>query len=62
MSDRLANAAATLNRQGVTVWIRFAYEMNGSWMAYGLQPDVYVATFRALAQTIQSNSGCTSTL
>lgn len=32
MSDDLADHLAEYNKEGVTVWLRFAYEMNGYWM------------------------------
>lgn len=38
MSASLAQSCLALNQQGVTIWLRPFYEMNGDWMAYGLQP------------------------
>lgn len=29
--------------------------MNGSWMAYGLKPEIYVSTFRSLANAVRAN-------
>ncbi|GAA5820982.1 hypothetical protein JCM11251_001906 [Rhodosporidiobolus azoricus] len=46
MSRRLAGKCRDLNRRGVTVWVRWCFEMNGGWMPYGLQPDAYKSTFR----------------
>ncbi|MDQ1085223.1 MULTISPECIES: glycosyl hydrolase [Microbacterium] len=39
-------------RAGVPVLVRFAHEMNGSWYAWGQQPEEYVATFRRVATAI----------
>jgi len=53
MSQAVADTCASLNRQGVKVWIRFAWEMNGSWMEYGQDPTNYVRAFRDLADTVK---------
>ncbi|BGP43571.1 hypothetical protein JCM10449v2_007612 [Rhodotorula kratochvilovae] len=54
MSDALANKMRDLNRRGITVWLRFCYEMNGGWMSYGLQPEDYVKTWRSVTDTIRA--------
>lgn len=53
MSQAVADACASLNRRGVKVWIRFAWEMNGYWMEYGQDPSNYIAAFRDLAATVK---------
>lgn len=40
------------NRQGVPVLVRFGHEMNGSWYAWGQQPDLYIEKFRQVADTV----------
>jgi hypothetical protein len=37
---------------GVPVVLRFAHEMNGSWYAWGQQPEEYVETFRRVAAAV----------
>lgn len=37
---------------GVPVIVRFAHEMNGSWYAWGQQPEEYVAAFRRVATAV----------
>ncbi|GAA5892692.1 hypothetical protein JCM6882_000557 [Rhodosporidiobolus microsporus] len=54
MSRRLAGKCRDLNERGVTVWVRWCFEMNGGWMPYGLQPDLYKSTFRAVAEAIRA--------
>lgn len=48
----LADDLLDLNNFGVPVIVRFAHEMNGSWYAWGQQPDHYKAVFRAVATAI----------
>ncbi|GAA4192437.1 hypothetical protein GCM10022219_12660 [Microbacterium oryzae] len=40
---------------GVPVVLRFAHEMNGSWYAWGQQPDEYVDTFRRVASAVHDD-------
>lgn len=37
--------------------VRFAPEMNGSWVIWGQQPDRYVAAFRAVADAVHEAAG-----
>ncbi|SCV68212.1 BQ2448_333 [Microbotryum intermedium] len=41
MTQQIANTVKNVNQQGIVVYLRLLFEMNGSWMAYGLQPDLY---------------------
>jgi hypothetical protein len=53
MADDFASRlAATSTRFGVPVLVRFAPEMNGSWVSWGQQPEAYVAAFRNMADAI----------
>ncbi|KPV73393.1 glycoside hydrolase family 26 protein [Rhodotorula graminis WP1] len=54
LSTALAQKMRGLNRQGVTVYLRFCYEMNGGWMQYGLQPVDYVSTWRSVTNAIRA--------
>lgn len=54
MADGFASRlAATSTRFGVPVLLRFAPEMNGSWVSWGQQPAAYVAAFRNVADAVQ---------
>ncbi|HXO50735.1 MAG TPA: glycosyl hydrolase [Mycobacterium sp.] len=48
----LAYDLLDLNNVGVAVIVRFAHEMNGSWYAWGQQPEHYKAVFRQVATAI----------
>lgn len=48
----LAYDLLDLNNIGVAVIVRFAHEMNGSWYAWGQQPDHYKAVFRQVANAV----------
>jgi Glycosyl hydrolase family 26 len=50
----LAGLLAAINGTGVPVLVRFAHEMNGSWYAWGQQPDAYVAAFRRVADAVHA--------
>ncbi len=44
------------NDSGVPVFVRFAHEMNGSWYAWGQQPQAYVAAFRRVADAVHAGA------
>src|SRR5258705_1281000 len=48
----LAYDLLDLNNGGVAVIVRFAHEMNGSWYAWGQQPEHYKAVYRQVANAI----------
>ncbi|SGY17997.1 BQ5605_C015g07948 [Microbotryum silenes-dioicae] len=41
MTQQIAATVKEVNQQGIVVYLRLLFEMNGGWMAYGLQPDLY---------------------
>lgn len=47
---------AAWTEQGVATLVRFAHEMNGSWYAWGQQPDAYVEAFRVVADAVHQGS------
>lgn len=53
---------ADVNGSGVPVLLRFAHEMNGSWYAWGQQPEAYVAAFRRVAAAVHEGAPGTETL
>jgi hypothetical protein len=40
----------------VRTLVRFAHEMNGSWYAWGQQPEAYVAAFRTVADAVHAGA------
>lgn len=50
---RLTDWLTHWNEQGLPVVVRFAHEMNGTWYAWGQQPEAYVATFRRVAAAVR---------
>jgi hypothetical protein len=50
--NQLAYDLLDLNNHGVPVVVRFAHEMNGSWYAWGQQPEKYKAVFRDVANAV----------
>ena len=57
-ADRLAEVTA----EGMPVMVRFAHEMNGSWYAWGQQPEAYVSVFRMLAAEVHRRAPLTAML
>jgi hypothetical protein len=56
VADDVAALLADLNDAGVPVVLRFAHEMNGSWYAWGQQPEEYVETFRRVAAAVHAQA------
>lgn len=54
MSSSLASMAKKLNSQGITVWLRFAWEMNGDWYEYGNDPTGYVTAFQSVTDAVRA--------
>lgn len=56
-ADQLARVLRVLERdRGTRFLVRFAPEMNGSWVPWGQQPRDYVAAFRMVAAALHANS------
>ncbi|MFC4784841.1 OpgC domain-containing protein [Nocardioides sp. MAHUQ-72] len=54
-ADRLADVLADLHRELDTFFlVRFAPEMNGSWVTWGQQPRSYVPAFRLVADAVHA--------
>lgn len=58
--DDLVARLRAWNDSGVGVFVRFAHEMNGSWYAWGQQPEAYVATFRRVAAAVHAGAPASS--
>ena len=44
--DAIRTWAASVKAYGKPFWLRFAWEMNGDWYAWGQQPAAYIAAWR----------------
>jgi hypothetical protein len=53
---RLADDLRGINESGVPVLLRFAHEMNGSWYAWGQQPERYIEVFRKVAAAVHEKA------
>lgn len=52
-AQRLADDLASLHERYDSFFlVRFAPEMNGSWVSWGQQPEAYVAAFRTVADAV----------
>lgn len=52
--QELVNMLQDINGAGVPVMLRYAHEMNGSWYAWGQQPEAYVESFRQVAEAVRA--------
>lgn len=52
----IQNFADFLNSFNVPIFLRWCHEMNGSWYAWGQQPELYVQKFQAFATVIHSRA------
>ncbi|EFP88719.2 uncharacterized protein PGTG_14685 [Puccinia graminis f. sp. tritici CRL 75-36-700-3] len=53
MVYRIAAKMKQVNDLGITVWLRFAHEMNGAWYSWGMQPEKFKNKWRLLAKEIK---------
>ncbi|KAH9454826.1 hypothetical protein Pst134EB_014886 [Puccinia striiformis f. sp. tritici] len=56
VADRIASKMAWINSHGITVWLRFAHEMNGDWYGWGLKPELFRQKWRMIAQAIKART------
>ncbi|MBW0486052.1 hypothetical protein O181_025767 [Austropuccinia psidii MF-1] len=49
----IAKKMASLNAMGITVWLRFAHEMNGDWYNWGLKPDLFREKWKLVTATVR---------
>jgi beta-mannanase len=54
--DAFVDKMSALVTSGFSIMIRYASEMNGSWFAYGLQPDNFKAKWRELVYAIRNKT------
>ncbi|KAA1109603.1 hypothetical protein PGTUg99_025701 [Puccinia graminis f. sp. tritici] len=51
--NRIAAKMAEINRNNVTVWLRFGHEMNGQWYNWGMNPWLFKDKWRALSVAVR---------
>ncbi|MBW0470518.1 hypothetical protein O181_010233 [Austropuccinia psidii MF-1] len=56
VAERIAKKMLWINNQGITVWLRFAHEMNGDWYPWGLKPSSFIAKWRLVAHEVKSRT------
>jgi beta-mannanase len=54
--DDLVNQLAGIAKTGRRIFLRIGPEMNGSWQPYGQQPTAFLALWKKIHQSVQSNS------
>ena len=52
--DYLVDFATAIKQSGIPVFIRFASEMNGSWVPYTGNPTLYKSKFKLVAERLRS--------
>ncbi|KAJ3340471.1 hypothetical protein HDU93_006939 [Gonapodya sp. JEL0774] len=57
----VVTACRYLNERRISVFLRFAHEMNGWWSYWGMRPTAYRAAFRAVALGIADCRACSTT-
>lgn len=54
VAHKIAHKMKEVNEKGITVWLRFAHEMNGEWYNWGMQPEKFKRKWELLATAIKS--------
>ncbi|MET1064385.1 MAG: glycosyl hydrolase [Arthrobacter sp.] len=58
----LATDLSKFNADGVPVIVRFAHEMNGAWYPWSQQPELYIKSFRTIADAIHTRAPGSATM
>ncbi|MET1022295.1 MAG: glycosyl hydrolase [Arthrobacter sp.] len=58
----LATDLSKFNADGVPVIVRFAHEMNGSWYPWSQQPELYIKSFRTIAEAVHTGAPGSATM
>ncbi|KAI7955317.1 hypothetical protein MJO28_005717 [Puccinia striiformis f. sp. tritici] len=54
IAGNIARKMQMLNAQGITVWLRFAHEMNGDWYPWGQKPALFLEKWRLVTSAVRS--------
>ncbi|OAV99942.1 hypothetical protein PTTG_09740 [Puccinia triticina 1-1 BBBD Race 1] len=53
MAANIASKMQMLNAQGITVWLRFAHEMNGDWYVWGQKPALFLEKWKLVTSAVR---------
>ncbi|WAQ84961.1 hypothetical protein PtA15_5A534 [Puccinia triticina] len=53
VAANIARKMQMLNAQGITVWLRFAHEMNGDWYVWGLKPALFLEKWKLVTSAVR---------
>ncbi|PLW45216.1 hypothetical protein PCASD_04001 [Puccinia coronata f. sp. avenae] len=56
VAERIAIKMAWINSHGISVWLRFAHEMNGDWYGWGLQPELFKEKWKMITYAIRART------
>ncbi|EGG09395.1 family 26 glycoside hydrolase [Melampsora larici-populina 98AG31] len=59
VANSIAQSMLRINQQGITVWLRFAHEMNGDWYKWGMQPELFLEKWKMVWEAIKSVTSST---
>ncbi|PLW12059.1 hypothetical protein PCANC_17652 [Puccinia coronata f. sp. avenae] len=54
IAGNIARKMQMLNAQGITVWLRFAHEMNGDWYVWGQKPALFLEKWKLVTNAVRS--------
>ncbi|KAI9025414.1 glycoside hydrolase superfamily [Hyaloraphidium curvatum] len=57
---RWASEFARANKRGVPILLRFAHEMNGAWINYGMKPTQFIPAWRKFASIVHAATNLTA--
>jgi len=56
VAQTIASRMNELNSMGITVWLRYAHEMNGDWYAWGQQPQAFIDSWNMVASIVKNGT------
>jgi len=56
MADFIAKKLASIEKQGITIWFRWLWEMNGNWYPWGAQPEEMVAAWKIVYKAVHKRT------
>lgn len=59
VAQKIANKMAWVNKQGIVVWLKWTYEMNGMWNNWGMKPELFKEKWHLVAKAVKSTASST---
>ncbi|KAK9900270.1 glycoside hydrolase family 26 protein [Cystobasidium minutum MCA 4210] len=56
IAERVAKKMASVNAQGIPVWLRYAHEQNGDWYVWGGQPEAFKKSWKVIATAVRKHA------